>query len=260
MRLLAAEVCLAAALGNSSSGGKINMMTAAAGVPPPSTSPPPPLKRAVTGACSNAGNGLVSNDDPLSRNVIIRTARLSEAKHLTAIINDAFQVCAFLKKDGCADRVTADGKQVEDLIKKPCCAFLVAEEVRTAHDNEPAGAHDSGSSECKEVLGCVHINWSGTANCGRKVPEVDAIFGMLSVKPEHTRRGIGQLLVASAERRCREELGRDYVMEISIVRSQLLKWYQDQGYVPSRQIPFPVPDLIKEGLDVKFQLLTKRIP
>lgn len=49
-------------------------------------------------------------------------------------------------------------------------------------------------------------------------------------------------------------------MEISVVRSELLNWYQDQGYVMGGQVPFPVPDMIKEELHVWLQLLTKRIP
>lgn len=102
MRLLK-QACFTATLGNSSCGGNLNMMTAAAGVPP---SPSP--ERVVTGACtsSSSRNGYGSKD-----NVIVRTARLNEAKHLTAIINEAFQASAFFKKDSCTDRVTADGKE-----------------------------------------------------------------------------------------------------------------------------------------------------
>lgn len=81
---------------------------------------------------------------------------------------------------------------VEDIMKQPCCAFLVAEESCSTHD-----IRDTTKSGSR-IVGCVEIDWSGRANCGGKRPGVDAIFGMLSVKSEHLRRGIGQLLVASA--------------------------------------------------------------
>lgn len=77
-------------------------------------------------------------------------------------------------------------------MKQPCCAFLVAEEACPAQDTS------SSNTSSGRIVGCVQIDWSGTANCGIKRPEVDAFFGMLSVKAEHSRRGIGRLLVASA--------------------------------------------------------------
>lgn len=69
-----------------------------------------------------------------------------------------------------------------------------------------------------------------------------------------------RMFICSAERRCRQELAREYCMEISVERSDLLKWYQDQGYVMGGQVSFPVPEIIRDEFDVKLQLLTKILP
>lgn len=82
--------------------------------------------------------------------------------------------------------------KVEGVITAPCSTFLVAEDTSRQDRSSRTG------SEANRVVGCVEVNWSGMANCGVKRPGVDAFFGMLSVKREHTRRGIGKLLVASA--------------------------------------------------------------
>lgn len=66
-----------------------------------------------------------------------------------------------------------------------------------------------------------------------------------------------------AEERCRKELGREnIVVEISVVSflPHLFGWYESQGYRKKRTMPFPVPELIRDGCDFELQLMTKTIP
>lgn len=71
---------------------------------------------------------------------------------------------------------------VAALMKTPCNAFLVAEETS-----------DDGTLR---IVGCIHVCWARMSSV--KDPDIDAHFGVLSVLPECSKRGIGKLLVASA--------------------------------------------------------------
>jgi len=65
-----------------------------------------------------------------------------------------------------------------------------------------------------------------------------------------------------AEERCRKELRRkDIVVEISVVSffPELFAWYEAQGYRRKRSIPFPVPELVRDGCAFELQLMTKTI-
>lgn len=66
-----------------------------------------------------------------------------------------------------------------------------------------------------------------------------------------------------AERWCREQLKReDIVIEITVMshREDLFRWYESQGYKMGGKIPFPLPDIVKDGIHVELQLMTKKIP
>lgn len=69
------------------------------------------LSLSSTSVSSTARNTNGSNHHRDLSNVVVRTGRLDEAQQLSAVINDAFQASAYFKKEGCADRVTPDGKQ-----------------------------------------------------------------------------------------------------------------------------------------------------
>jgi len=65
-----------------------------------------------------------------------------------------------------------------------------------------------------------------------------------------------------AEERCRKELSREnIVVEISVVSflPELFAWYEAQGYRRKRSIPFPVPELVRDGCAFELQLMTKTI-
>lgn len=71
------------------------------------------------------------------------------------------------------------------------------------------------------------------------------------------------IVLRGAEERCRKELGRkNVVVEISVVSffPELFRWYEAQGYRKKRLIPFPVPELIRDGCGFELQLMTKTIP
>lgn len=51
-------------------------------------------------------------------------------------------------------------------------------------------------------------------------------------------------------------------MEISIAGffPELMGWYETQGYRKKRSIPFPVPELVREGCEFELELMIKTIP
>ncbi|CAM9819912.1 unnamed protein product [Ectocarpus fasciculatus] len=188
---------------------------------------------------------------PLSSSrIAVRQATADEAHPLlTDMINAAFRhYIEQFAKDLTADRVTKDGKEVMTLMETPDNVFLVAEET-------------NGDDNSKSLVGCVHVCWSGVTDSGDE--DVDAHFGMLSVPKECSGRGIGKLLVSAAEERCRNELRRSNInMEISVVSffPELFKWYEAQGYRKKRTMPFPYPELVRDGCDFQLQLMAKTIP
>lgn len=69
-------------------------------------------------------------------------------------------------------------------------------------------------------------------------------------------------VLGRAEERCRKELSREnIVVEISVVTffPKLFGWYEAQGYKRTRTIPFPLPELVREGYEFELQLMTKTI-
>lgn len=63
-----------------------------------------------------------------------------------------------------------------------------------------------------------------------------------------------------AEEWCRRELGRrEFVIELTVMSifPRLCVWYKTLGYDMGNIIPFPTPGKVREGIDVKLQLMTK---
>lgn len=164
---------------------------------------------------------------------------------MTSMVNDAYRHSTALFAVEGSTRVTPDGTQVAALMENPCSVFLVAEEKNV-----------DGSS-CV-MVGCIHVNWSGTTVS--KDPSVDAHIGFLAVPERYSGRGIGTLLLSAAEEWCRRELGRrEFVIELTVMSifPRLCVWYKTLGYDMGNIIPFPTPGKVREGIDVKLQLMTK---
>lgn len=66
-----------------------------------------------------------------------------------------------------------------------------------------------------------------------------------------------------AEQLCQKELGddKDIVIEIGVLyfQEELCAWYGRQGYTKGKIVLFPRPEIVREGADVKMQLMKKTI-
>jgi len=136
----------------------------------------------------------------------VRVAELSEAPALAGIINAAFQVEKFFID---TDRI--DLGQVEEFFRKGW--FLVAED-------------DGG------VAACVYVEKRGERG----------YFGLLSVRPERQKGGLGRLLVEAAEEHCRALGCAEMDLQIVNLRRELPAFYQWLGYAESGTGEFP-PDV-----------------
>ena len=66
-----------------------------------------------------------------------------------------------------------------------------------------------------------------------------------------------------AEQYFRQKLEHeDITVEISVFlhREDLCTWYERLGYKKGSTVPYPRPEIIREGLDATLQLMTKKIP
>jgi len=105
-----------------------------------------------------------------------------------------------------------DAQELEDKLGRPDAVLLLCEDV-------------SG-----ELQGCVYLE----KNHG------DLYLGMLSVWPALQGKGIGRLLLQKAEEYAQSSGCTAIVMTVISVRTELLEWYQRNGYAATgEQEPFP---------------------
>ncbi|MEU3416363.1 GNAT family N-acetyltransferase [Streptomyces sp. NPDC006658] len=91
-----------------------------------------------------------------------------------------------------------------------------------------------------------------------------AYFGMFAVSPGLQGAGLGKVVMAEAERRCRETWGvGEMRMTVISVREELIAWYERRGYRRTgRMSPFPYGDErfgIPQRDDLEFELLVKKL-
>jgi len=152
-------------------------------------------------------------------NVHVRDATASDAGAIAGLVNRAFLVERFFV-DG--DRTSPT--EISRLLDVG--AFLLAE--------------TDG-----RLVACVYVELRGARGH----------FGMLSVDPSRQGQGLGRLLVAAAEERCRREGCR--MMEIHVVdlRQELPPLYRRLGYVEVGTEPFPDKERAKRP--ARFIVMTK---
>lgn len=70
------------------------------------------------------------------------------------------------------------------------------------------------------------------------------------------------LVPYGTERRCREEIGKEYCIRAAVLQSspELRKWYEAMGYVIRGTIPHPATHLLKPDLDVRLDVMAKSVP
>jgi N-acetylglutamate synthase-like GNAT family acetyltransferase len=152
----------------------------------------------------------------------IRTATKADAENITALINLAFsQAEIFFVEE---DRVT-----LEDVIE-----YIDKGEFLLAEDNA-------------SLLGCVYLEPRGERT----------YLGLLSVNPNLQQSGIGSLLMAEAEDRCRQRDAKYIDILIVNLRDELPNFYKKRGYVETGTSSFPTE--VKTKLPCHFINMSKMI-
>ncbi len=105
-----------------------------------------------------------------------------------------------------------------------------------------------------ELIGCCELRRAGD----------DAYFGMFSVRPDGQGRGVGNQLLAEAERIARTQWNcAGMRMTVIDIRDELIAWYERRGYVRTGEHkPFPYGDErfgIPRRDDLRFEVLYKAL-
>jgi pantoate--beta-alanine ligase len=152
---------------------------------------------------------------------LFRTASLSDASALAALINSAFEVESFFKV---GDRTNA--AEVADLMQSG--EFVLMEEGG-------------------ELCGCVYLTRHGDR----------AYFGMLSIRQEKRGQGLGRRLIDAVEDRARGAGCRFMDIHIVNLREELPGLYRRFGYVEQGTLPFSEPT--KASRACHFIVMTKAL-
>ena len=143
----------------------------------------------------------------------VRVAEARDAGAIIAVINVAFRLAEGFLIDH--DRIEL--ATVEELFQKG--TFLVAEEEL---------AEDKAAEE-NFVCGCVYVEPRGRDR---------SYLGLLAVKPQLQKSGIGSQLMQAAEGYCAKSGSRFMDLRIVSVRNELPAFYHRHGYVESGTEPF----------------------
>jgi N-acetylglutamate synthase-like GNAT family acetyltransferase len=134
--------------------------------------------------------------------MITRIAGLDDAPALAALISLAYRVEDFFKIGDRTDPDDVRARMQEG-------DFLVLE--------------DEG-----EIAGCVYVTRHDDVG----------YFGMLSIDPARQGHGLGSMLIAAAEVRCRDAGCREMELEVVNLRTELPPYYRRFGYVERGTRPF----------------------
>lgn len=103
-----------------------------------------------------------------------------------------------------------------------------------------------------EIIGCVELRKEGNR----------LYLGMLTVKPNQQKKGIGKKLMRAAEQYARRQQCASVYMQVLTDRTELIAWYERQGYTDTGQRrPFAFTDprygLPKKPLE--FMVMEKKL-
>jgi predicted N-acetyltransferase YhbS len=153
--------------------------------------------------------------------ISIRTAQTSDIETIVRLVNTAFLVERFF-----IERDRTNPEMVRDLMKKG--KFLIAEDGTTP-------------------VASIYTELRGERG----------YFGMLSVDPDHQRKGVGRILVAAAERIFRDAECRFSDLRIVSARTDLSPYYLNLGYVETGTAPYEA--IVPTKIPVHFIDMTKRL-
>jgi predicted N-acetyltransferase YhbS len=190
----------------------------------------------------------------------IRPAIDSDAEAIVAVTNDAFMADAFFKKPEAILRFSLDG--VTKMIREERSIFLLAE---------------LPGDGANQVCGSIFLHWDFSEAKNDVPMQFIGKFSAVSVPTAFGRRGIGQALVAAAEKHLIDlanhlssppssssspSVPLSVVMEMGVInaRQDLFPWYKRQGYSligPLLPNPPDLQALIADGHDIHCVLMRK---
>ncbi len=166
-----------------------------------------------------------------------RAASANDVSAIVALVQSAYRGessrAGWTTEADLLDGQRTDANEVAALIHAPDSRILLAERGG-------------------DLLASAHLEKHG-ANCR---------FGMFAVQPHRQRAGLGQAMLAEAERIARDEWAcRVMQMTVITLRTELIAWYERRGYQRTHAvIPFPYGDVhfgIPKRDDLQLEVLRK---
>eukprot|EP00668_Euglena_longa_P029363 GGOE01036711.1.p1 GENE.GGOE01036711.1~~GGOE01036711.1.p1 ORF type:complete len:268 (-),score=24.87 GGOE01036711.1:219-1022(-) len=150
---------------------------------------------------------------PRTAGITTHIADVKDLPTVVKVINDAFMVNAFFKKEGYTNRTSLTAAQ----------SWVSSNHIYLVALNQQ-----------HVILGAVAVEWDNTTLVGE--------IGQLSVQKAQREKGIGKLLVKAAEDWAAQQAGdRPFTIQMPLlnVRPDLFPFYEKQGYSAGERIPYP---------------------
>jgi predicted N-acetyltransferase YhbS len=157
----------------------------------------------------------------MSSDISIRIATLADIPAIAAIVNAAFEVETFL------DGVRTDEKNIVDMMEKG--EFLLMEDA--------AG----------QMLASVFVEARGERGYS----------GMFAVESSHQSMGLGRAMAGVAEDYLRSHGCKFIDIKVLSLRTKLLPFYHNLGYVETGTEEFWASRPVKDGMECHFILMSK---
>ncbi|GIV38004.1 MAG: N-acetyltransferase [Cyclobacteriaceae bacterium] len=103
-----------------------------------------------------------------------------------------------------------------------------------------------------EIIGCVELRKEGNR----------LYLGMLTVKPACQKRGVGKKLMWAAEEYARQQQCLSVYMQVLTDRTELIAWYERQGYADTgqrRPFAFTDPRYGTPRKPLEFMVMEKKL-
>lgn len=177
-----------------------------------------------------------------------RLALPNDAGSLVALINGAYR--GESARRGWTTEADLIGGQRVD-------AAMLVEMI--GQKNSPILVFESRAAFGPRIVACVRVRGEFV-----DAKPARAHFGLLTVAVDQQRRGIGDRLLAEAERFARQRLGAlEMRMHVISLRSALIAWYERRGYrATGEKAAFPYGES-RFGLplrdDLEFVIMTKSL-
>ena len=175
----------------------------------------------------------------MDSNFATRVALIDDVPALVALVNSAYRGdssrAGWTTEADLLGGIRIDADRIQAAVGTPGQAVLV-------HENDG------------EIVACVHLQRTGET----------AYLGMLTTRPVKQGTGIGQRMIAAAERWVADAWGsREMHMTVLLQHEELLAWYVRRGYERTgERKPFPYGDErwgLRTRPDLVFEVLRKSL-